>query len=142
MLLKALVRTPWALLVARVFLSVLFIVAGWNKLSAYDQTVSYIGGLVGNPGIAPLLTVLAIVFELGGGLMLLLNWKTELALNMLVVFTIIATILGHNDFSDTAKAQMNFTQILKNLGLIGGLIALSTVLLDRKRAPASAHSEG
>ena len=68
-------------LAARVFLALVFVVAGFGKLTGFDATVGYVGMLT-NESVAPTLTVLAIIFEFGGGLMLLFNWKTALAVDM------------------------------------------------------------
>jgi putative oxidoreductase len=123
MFIRSLVRAPWLMLVARILLSLVFVVSGFEKLQNFQQTLTTIGSLT-TPGLALLFTVLAIVFELGGGLMLLINWKTELALNMLVVFIVLATVLVHGNLSDPALAQKNLIQIEKNLAIIGGLLLL------------------
>ncbi|MFA9262365.1 MAG: DoxX family protein, partial [Undibacterium sp.] len=119
---------PWTPMVARVFLALLFVVAGFGKLTAFEQTVGYIGSLT-NDSVAPVLTVLAILFELGGGLMLLFHWKTALAVDMLIAFTVVATILGHTTFTgDAMKDQMQYTMILKNLAIIGGLLLMARLV--------------
>ena len=122
---KTCATASWTPVVARVFLALLFIVAGLNKLTGFDGTVGYIGSLT-NESVAPMLTVLAILFELGGGLMLLFNWKTALGVDMLIAFTVVATILGHTTFTgDAMKDQMQYTAILKNLAIIGGLLLMA-----------------
>ncbi len=116
---------PWTPAVARVFLALLFVIGGFGKLTGFDATVGYIGSLT-NESIAPILTVLAIIFELGGGLMLLLNWKVSLAIDMLIAFTVVATIIGHTTFTgDAMRDQLQYTMILKNLAIIGGLLLMA-----------------
>ena len=122
---KTCATAPWTPTAARVFLALLFVVAGFGKLTGFDATVGFIGSLT-NESIAPLLTVLAIIFELGGGLMLLFNWKTALAVDMLIAFTVVATIMGHTTFTgDAMKDQMQYTAILKNLAIVGGLLLMA-----------------
>ncbi|TXH07646.1 MAG: DoxX family protein [Candidatus Moraniibacteriota bacterium] len=122
---KTCATAPWTPAAARVFLALLFVVAGFGKLTGFDATVGYVGSLT-NESIAPVLTVLAIIFELGGGLMLLANWKAGLAIDMLIAFTVVATILGHTTFTgDAMKDQMQYTMILKNLAIIGGLLLMA-----------------
>jgi putative oxidoreductase len=124
MFMQACARAPWTPLVARVMLALVFVVAGFNKLQGFDGTVGYIGTLT-NESVAPFLTVLAIVFELGGGLMLLFNWKVDQAITMLIVFTIVATILGHSTFTGDPQADsMQVIAILKNVAIIGGLLLM------------------
>ncbi len=75
----------------------------------------------GLAGIATLATVVAIVLKLGGGLMLMFNYRTSTAAWMLIVFTLLATLMFHMQW-DGAQGQMQMTNFLKNLGLIGGLL--------------------
>lgn len=135
---KTCATTPWAPTVARVFLALVFVVAGFSKLTGFDATVGYIGSLT-NESVAPVLTVLAIIFELGGGLMLLVNWKTGLAVDMLIAFTVVATILGHTTFTgDAMKDQLQYTMILKNLAIVGGLLLMARLICSEKPAESPA----
>jgi putative oxidoreductase len=131
---KTCAAAPWTPTAARVFLALLFVVGGFGKLTGFDATVGYIGSLT-NESVAPMLTVLAIIFELGGGLMLLFNWKTALAVDMLIAFTVVATILGHTTFTgDAMNDQMQYTAILKNLAIVGGLLLMAR-LVCREDSP-------
>ncbi|MEK7662271.1 MAG: DoxX family protein [Patescibacteria group bacterium] len=105
---------------ARVFLSALFIIVGFNKLMNFSATAQFVGS-AGIP-MPEVMTVLAIVFELGGGLMLLFGFRKRLAIAMLVVFTAVATALFHLRGLATDQTQM--VMFLKNLAIIGGLLAL------------------
>jgi putative oxidoreductase len=68
---------PTLLLLARIFIAALFLVAGTRKLLAYAATAGYFAKL-GFP--APdVFAVVAIVIELGAGLMLLTGWRTRWA---------------------------------------------------------------
>lgn len=107
-------------------------------LMNFDGTVGFIGSMT-NESLATILTILAIVFKLGGGVMLLVNWRTALAVEMLIVFTILATILGHTDFSgDAMQDQMQTTQILKNLAIIGGLLLMGRLAVNEEERPMGA----
>jgi uncharacterized membrane protein YphA (DoxX/SURF4 family) len=58
--------------------------------------------------------------------MLLFNWRAALAVDMLIAFTVAATIIGHTTFTgDAMKDQMQYTMILKNLAIIGGLLLMA-----------------
>lgn len=130
-------RASWAPMVARVFLALVFVVGGLGMLMNFSGTSMYIGSLT-NASVATLLTVLAIVFKLGGGVMLLVNWRTALAVEMLIAFTVLATILGHTSFTgDPMQDQMQYTQILKNLAIIGGLLLMGRLVATDSR-PAQA----
>lgn len=108
----------------RVLLSLLFIVGGFGFATNFAGTVAYVGmGLTpwGLAGVAMLATVIAIVLKLGGGLMLLANYKTSTAAWMLIAFTVLATLMFHMSWGGDG-GQMQMTQFLKNLAIIGGLL--------------------
>jgi len=107
-------------IVARVFLSALFVIVGFNKLMNFAGTAQFIGS-AGIP-MPEVMTVLAIVFELGGGLMLLFGFRKHIAVAMLVVFTVVSTALFHIKGLTTDQTQM--IAFLKNLAIVGGLLAL------------------
>lgn len=124
-------------MVARVLLSLVFVVGGLGMLLNFEGTVGFIGSLT-NESLATILTILAIIFKLGGGVMLLLNWHLAIAVEMLIVFTIMTIILGHTDFSgDALKDQMQLTQILKNLAIIGGLLLMGRMSAPENRVPSN-----
>jgi len=134
MFLQACVRAPWTPVVARVFLALLFVIGGFGMLMNFDGTVGFISSVT-NESLAMVLTILTIIFKLGGGVMLLLNWRTSLAVEMLVVFTVLATILGHTTFTgDPMADQMQYTQILKNLAILGGLLLMGRLSTEESRS--------
>ena len=106
----------WGPLVARVFLSALFIFAGVGKITGFAGTVGYIAS-VGLPAPS-LLAVLTIIVEVGGGLMLLTGFMGRIAAKLLFGFTLLATIFFHINFAD----QMQTVMALKNLAIMGGLL--------------------
>lgn len=105
---------------ARVFLSAIFVIIGFTKLTNFAGTAAFIGS-AGLP-MPEVFTAIAIIFELGGGLMLLFGWKKRIAIKMLIVFTVIATALFHIKGLTTDQNQT--IAFLKNLAIVGGLLAL------------------
>lgn len=103
-------------LVGRVLLAALFLIAGWGKLTNFAGTVSFVAA-VGFP-MPEVMTVLAIIFELGGAALLVLGLHARVAAWMLVVFTVIATAAYHNAFVDATQQLM----MLKNIAITGGLL--------------------
>lgn len=107
------------LLVGRVFLSIIFILAGFGKLTAIGGTAGYFGSL----GL-PLPNITAVVVglvELLGGLAILVGFQTRIAAIVIALFTIGATLVAHLNFSD----QMQVMMLQKNLAITGGLLALA-----------------
>jgi len=108
-------------LLGRVLISSLFLVAGIRKLMAVAGTTAYLGKL-GFP--APEVMVwLAILIEVGGGLLLLVGWKTRWISWVLIVFVGVATFMAHRFWeADASQYVAQLNNFLKNLAVIGGLL--------------------
>jgi len=103
-------------LIGRILLASIFILSGLSKLAAPAATQGYIAS-AGLP--APLLAyIAAIVVEAGGGLLLLVGYRTRLAAGVLAAFTLVAAVVFHHAFGD----QNQFIHFFKNLAMVGGLL--------------------
>jgi putative oxidoreductase len=112
-------------LLGRVLIAAIFAYFGYLKATAFHGTVGYFTKL-GFP-LPEVSALLAIAFELGGGVLLILGWKTRWVAMALVVYTIVATLVAHRYWNyppEQAFAQMS--NFFKNVSLIGGLIMLAT----------------
>jgi putative oxidoreductase len=109
------------LLIGRVLLGLLFLVAGIRKIMFYSGSAAYFTKL-GFP--APeLMTVLAILIEVGGGALLILGWQTRRISWLLVLFVIIATAMAHRFWEfEAAQYGAQLNNFLKNVAIIGGLL--------------------
>ena len=124
----------------RILLSLLFVIGGFNFLANFAQTQTMVAmGLTpwGLGGIALVATAIAIILKFGGGLMLLFNFKTSYAAWMLIIFTVLATIMFHTNWSG-ADAQMQMTSFLKNLAIIGGLLLYAKCFCKKCNGSAAA----
>ena len=128
-------------LAARLLFVALFLPAGWGKIGGFEGTVGYIAS-VGLP-FATLGAIIAIVIEIVAPLALLVGFKTRIAAVVLAVFTLVATVIFHAYWAMPTEQQ--FVQQLmffKNLGVVGGLLALAASgaglwSLDARREPAA-----
>jgi putative oxidoreductase len=114
------------LLIGRILIASLFLVAGTGKVLAFAGTVGYFAKL-GFP--APeVMAALAAAVEIGGGLLLVLGWKTRLVAWGLAIFVAIACFSAHRfwELADAAQYAAQQTQFLKNLAIIGGLLFVAT----------------
>ena len=112
------------LLVARLLLAYVFLPAGIGKITGFEGTVGYIASQ-GLP-VPQLLAIAAIVAEVGGGLALIVGFQTRLAGWGLAIFTVAAAVLFHHYWDiDAAQAAAQKLNFVKNLGIAGGLLALS-----------------
>ncbi|OTA17546.1 membrane protein [Xenorhabdus vietnamensis] len=107
-----------SLLVARILISVLFIIAGYGKLGeAYAGTQEFMEAMK-VPGI---LLPLTILLELGGGLAVMFGLLTRTTAVFTFIFCILTAVLFHNDFSN----DMNLTMFLKNISISAGYLLLA-----------------
>jgi len=114
--------TDIARLVGRLALALIFILSGFNKIMNFG---AFSDGLAeGGLPLPQVLTVLAIALELGSALALAVGFHGRLAALGLVVFTILATAIGHRfwEISDPAVQPMQMIMFLKNIAIIGGLL--------------------
>jgi len=93
--------------VARVFLGLLFLVAGLGKLGNVDGFAGYMA----SGGIPGFLAWPAVLFEILAGAAIIAGFQSRLA-----VFCVVTAVLYHFVPAD----QMQMTQFFKNLGLAGG----------------------
>jgi putative oxidoreductase len=100
-------------LAARICLCLIFLKAGISHIIGYSGTVEMMSGQ-GLP-IPGILLIFTIIFQLLGGLSLLLGYKVKIGSLLLIVFLIPATLAFHNPVND-------INGFLKNIGLIGGLL--------------------
>lgn len=105
-----------ALLVGRALISVLFIWAGYGKLMAAAATKAYFAKL-GLP-LPTALWLLSVIVELGGGLAILLGFKTRFVALALAAWCIATAMTAHTNFADM-NMEIHF---MKNLAIAGGLI--------------------
>ncbi len=106
-------------LAGRVLASIIFILGGWSKLMAMAGTKAYFAKIgVPLPEIA---YWVAVVVELGGGLLFLLGLQTRLLGIVLAVFCIATAVLAHANFAEPSQ-QINF---MKNVCMAGGFLAFA-----------------
>lgn len=108
-----------AVLLGRVLISLIFILAGYSKLTGIAGTAGWFAS-IGLP-VPTVTAVLVGVVELVGGLAILVGWQTRIAAIVIALFTLGATAIAHMDFSD--GTQVLFLQ--KNLAIAGGLLFLA-----------------
>lgn len=108
--------TRFVPLVGRILLAVIFLLSGVNKLFAPGPTQAYIAA-AGLP--VPLLAyVVALVVEIGGGVLLVIGWQTRWAALALAAFTLVAAFGFHSNFAE----QNQMIHFLKNVAIAGGLL--------------------
>lgn len=127
-----------SILVSRLLLSILFIVAGYGKLHGYEATAGYMEAMHVPSQLLPLV----ILLELGGGLALVFGFLTSFTAISIGIFSIVAALIFHADFSD----QTNQLMLMKDFGLAGGFFLLASTgsgrfsidaLIQKRRSKAT-----
>ena len=112
-------------LVGRVLVALLFVPAGWAKLTGFAGTVGYIASK-GVP-LPELCAAIAIAAELGCGLLLLVGFQARWAALGLAIFTLVITPIFHNYWGvPDAQVAMQKLNFYKNLAIFGGLLAYAS----------------
>ena len=101
-------------LVGRIFISLVFLLSGINKISNYEGTVGWMESL-GMPGIFLIPTI---ILEIGAPILIMIGYKVKISAALLSLFCVATAIIFHNDFSD----QMQFVSFMKNIALAGGFL--------------------
>lgn len=104
-------------LLGRVLLAAIFLLAGLNKISAYEGTAAYMSS-VGVPGA---LLPAVILLEVGGALAIIAGFFTRITAVALAGFCVLSGILFHSNLAD----QMEFVLFFKNIAMAGGFLILA-----------------
>jgi putative oxidoreductase len=116
------VNSKWLSLLGRVLLGALFLISGLGKLGNWEQTAGHMASQ-GLP-LANLLLAGAAATEIVGGLSLLLGYRTQWGALVLAAFLVPVSLTMHGFWAHTGEArQMHLIHFMKNLSLIGGLLA-------------------
>jgi putative oxidoreductase len=110
--------SSYILLISRVLLSAIFVWSGIGKILDPTSTQQYMAAH-GMPATG-LLLVAAIAIELGGGLSVLLGYRSRLGAAVLGLFLIPATLIFHTNFAEPTQQIM----FMKNLAILGGLLTI------------------
>lgn len=115
--------TNAAAFIGRVLVALLFVFAGWNKIGGFDGVAGYIGSK-GLP-MPQVLAALTIALELGGGLALILGFKTRWVAAAFFLWLVPTSVLFHPFWaSDAASVQNNFNHFFKNVSIMGAMAML------------------
>ena len=108
-------------LVGRVMLALMFIIAGFEKITGFEGTIGYMQAH--NMPMTQVLAVIAIIIELGGGIMIAVGWKARWAAAALFIFVLVASYVFHAFWAVPAdQAQLQNVLFMKNLAVMGGML--------------------
>ncbi|WP_428681123.1 DoxX family protein [Sphingopyxis sp.] len=105
-----------AVFIGRLFIAVIFIVSGINKLIHVTDT----GAMISAAGLPGGLAIPTGLFELIAGVCIALGIYARLFSVLLAGFVLLTILFFHRDFTDPMQAMM----AMKNLAIAGGLLCL------------------
>lgn len=106
-------------LLGRIMIGAPFVMSGVGKLAAPAATIGYITAM-GLP-VPPLAYVVALLVELGGGLLLLSGYRARFVSLAMAVFCVVTALSFHHNFAD----QNQMIHFLKNVMMAGGLLQIA-----------------
>lgn len=119
---SSILRDP-VLLLARLLVTALFIIFGWDKLTGFAGTIGYMQHL--SLPVPTVSAAIAVIMELGVGIAILGGLFTRPLALLLAAYTLVTALIGHPfwtlDGAERTAAQIGF---FKNLSIIGGLLVL------------------
>ncbi len=137
----------------RVCFSLIFIIAGVNKILNWDATEQYLVNQMLDVlsksyhqawaqslfdqilPLAPTLLVIGTIAELVGGLLILLGIQVRLGAFILFLFMIPTTILFHNFWTlQGSERELQMIMFMKNLSILGGTLILLAFGKGAKRS--------
>ena len=110
--------------IGRALIALLFIPAGFAKIGGFAGTAGYIGSM-GVP-LPELAAAIAIVVELGLGILLLVGFHTRWAALGIAIFTFVITFIFHQYWGVPAEMVMSQKlNFFKNMAAVGGLLTVA-----------------
>ena len=104
-------------LIGRVFISLIFLLSGYNKIFDYGDTSIWMESF----GIPGFLLWPAIILEIILPILIIIGYRTQISAILLAIFCIATAMIFHFDFAN----QMQTIAFLKNLGLAGGFLFIA-----------------
>ena len=102
----------------RIFISTLFIVEAIRKILFKEETIFYMEDY----SVQKILFYPSLIFELVFPILLIIGYQTRISAFAIFIFTIVVTVIFHNDFEN----QIQLMALLKNLSIAGGLLIIAS----------------
>ena len=107
---------PWAGLAARILMSVIFVLSGLSKLGNPEAN----GAFLKAQGLSEVFVYPVGLFELLGGIAIIIGWQTRYVALALAGFCLLTGIMVHLHPED----QFQMIMFMKNLAMAGGFLLL------------------
>ncbi|HTH98688.1 MAG TPA: DoxX family protein [Stellaceae bacterium] len=102
----------------RILIAAIFLLSGFGKLADPAGTLAYIRS-AGVP-LPTLSYAVAATIEVGGGILLILGYRTRFVAAIVAFFTLATALSFHTHFAD----QNQMIHFFKNIAMVGGLLQI------------------
>lgn len=121
------------LLTGRALLGLYFIVPGIMKITGWSGTITYMEAH-GVP-LIPLLLVITILLQIGGGACLAIGYRTQILAFLLAGLTLVISLFMHDfwNYEDGMERAHEMQNFIKNLAIMAGLMCVAGTA-ERSRA--------
>ena len=102
--------------IGRLLMCLLFVLGGWGKLVGATATQALFAKL--NLPMVEAAWLVAVVVELGGGLLILFGLFARPVALILAIWCVVTALIAHTNFADRAQ-EINF---FKNMAMAGGFL--------------------
>ena len=103
--------------IARIFIAIIFLMSGLNKIGNYGNTAYWMEAV----GVPSLFLPIVIALEIVGGLAIILGWKARIFSFLLAGFCMLSAIVFHSNFAD----QNEMINFMKNIAIAGGFLTIT-----------------
>tara|TARA_B100001123_G_scaffold408383_1_gene501525 strand:+ start:587 stop:970 length:384 start_codon:yes stop_codon:yes gene_type:complete len=100
----------------RLFLSALFLIEGFKKISIQEDVIMYMMDY----GVPEIFFIPALVLEILFPLLLIVGYKTKWAASVMALFTFAVAIIFHTNFSE----GMQMVSFFKDVAIAGGFMII------------------
>ena len=104
-------------LIGRIFISLIFLLSGYNKIFNYGNTVEWMEGF----GVPGFLLWPTIVLEIILPILIIIGYRTKVSAILLAAFCIATAVIFHLDFAN----QIQTIAFFKNFALAGGFLFIA-----------------
>jgi len=110
-------------LVGRILVALMFVISGFGKIGGFAGVAGYIGSK-GLP-LPQVLAALTILLELGGGILLVLGYKTRWIAALFFLWLIPTTLIFHRFWGVDPQIVQNMQiHFMKNVSIMGAMLLL------------------
>jgi putative oxidoreductase len=116
----------------RALLGLYFVIPGITKITGFSGTSEYMAAH-GVPFV-PVLLVLTIILQVGGGAALLAGYRTQIVAFVLAGLTLVISLFMHDfwNFAEGLERAHETQNFIKNMAIMAGLMFVAGGKLDSK----------